>query len=231
MPLARLARSRASGRKAKRRDPETHGDASAAAAVRAGRSRVHPLLRLDDEGAGRSRASRDGRGELAAGAQARAARTGGRRAHRDARRDSRSAAIGGCRWRAPCAGRSTSSATSIRGSPTAPALRAPDVSQGAAVGCCGRSTASTRCSERSLARLMRFLQAWERAIPVSPVIREFLEARRPDAVIVSPLIDAASDQVDVARAAQARRHSAGGGDLELGQPDQQRAHAASCPTW
>ena len=58
-------------------------------------------------------------------------------------------------------------------------------------------------SESSLARLMRFLQMWERAVPVSPVIREFVEARRPDAVIVSPLIDAASDQMDVARAAQA----------------------------
>jgi len=57
--------------------------------------------------------------------------------------------------------------------------------------------------ERSLARLIRFLQAWERAIPISPVVREYLEARRPDAVIVSPLIDAASDQMDVARAAQA----------------------------
>ena len=57
--------------------------------------------------------------------------------------------------------------------------------------------------EPSLARLMRYLQMWERAVPVSPVIREFLEARRPDAVIVSPLIDAASDQMDVARAAQA----------------------------
>ena len=58
-------------------------------------------------------------------------------------------------------------------------------------------------SERSLARLIRLLQAWERAIPISPVVREYLEARRPDAVIVSPLIDAASDQMDVARAAQA----------------------------
>jgi hypothetical protein len=58
-------------------------------------------------------------------------------------------------------------------------------------------------SERSLGRLLRFLQAWERAIPIDPTIREYLEARRPDAVIVSPLIDAASDQMDVARAAQA----------------------------
>jgi hypothetical protein len=58
-------------------------------------------------------------------------------------------------------------------------------------------------SEPALGRLIRFLQAWERAVPISPEIRDYLEARRPDAVIVSPLIDAASDQVDVARAAQA----------------------------
>jgi len=38
---------------------------------------------------------------------------------------------------------------------------------------------------------------------VSPVLREYIDARRPDAVVVSPLIDAASDQMDVARATQA----------------------------
>jgi hypothetical protein len=58
-------------------------------------------------------------------------------------------------------------------------------------------------SPRTLGGVIRFLQTWERAIPISPVIREYLEARQPDAVIVSPLIDAASDQMDVARAAQA----------------------------
>jgi hypothetical protein len=58
-------------------------------------------------------------------------------------------------------------------------------------------------NEPSVARFIRVLQAWERVVPVSPVIREYLEARRPDAVIVSPLVDAASDQVDCARAAQA----------------------------
>jgi hypothetical protein len=57
--------------------------------------------------------------------------------------------------------------------------------------------------EPSVRRIIRVLQAWERAIPVSPVVREYLEARRPDAVMVSPLIDAASDQMDCARAAQA----------------------------
>jgi hypothetical protein len=58
-------------------------------------------------------------------------------------------------------------------------------------------------SPRSLGGVIRFLQMWERAIPISPEIRHYLQARRPDAVIVSPLIDAASDQMDVARAAQA----------------------------
>jgi hypothetical protein len=57
--------------------------------------------------------------------------------------------------------------------------------------------------EPALARLQRLLQAVERAIPVSRTIRGFLEAHRPDAVIVSPLVDAASEQVDVVRAAQA----------------------------
>ena len=58
-------------------------------------------------------------------------------------------------------------------------------------------------SERWVNRFIRVLQAWERIVPISPEIREYLEARRPDAVIVSPLIDAASDQMDCARAAQA----------------------------
>lgn len=58
-------------------------------------------------------------------------------------------------------------------------------------------------SEPALARLMRWLQACEAAIPVSRPIRAFLESHRPDAVIVSPLVDAASEQVDVVRAAQA----------------------------
>jgi hypothetical protein len=58
-------------------------------------------------------------------------------------------------------------------------------------------------SQPALARLMRLLQSLERAIPVSRAIRAFIESHRPDAVIVSPLVDAASDQVDVVRAAQA----------------------------
>lgn len=58
-------------------------------------------------------------------------------------------------------------------------------------------------SEPALTRLLRLFQTIERAIPVSRTIVEFLEAQHPDAVIVSPLVDAASEQVDVVRAAQA----------------------------
>ena len=52
-------------------------------------------------------------------------------------------------------------------------------------------------------------------------VDEYLRRRTPDLVLVSPLVEAASDQVDVVRAAQAcrdaRRHPGG----ELGQPHQQ----------
>jgi hypothetical protein len=57
--------------------------------------------------------------------------------------------------------------------------------------------------DRGLARVYGLLQALERTIPVSRRITEFLVAHRPDVVVVSPLVDAASDQVDLVRAAQA----------------------------
>jgi hypothetical protein len=57
--------------------------------------------------------------------------------------------------------------------------------------------------EPSLARLLAVLRACERAIPIGRRVRRFLEAAHPDVVIVSPLVDAASDQVDTVRAAQA----------------------------
>ncbi len=56
--------------------------------------------------------------------------------------------------------------------------------------------------ERQLGRAYRWLSRVESAIPVSRRLTHFLEAQRPDAVIVSPLVDAASDQVDTIRAAQ-----------------------------
>ncbi|HEY6506953.1 MAG TPA: hypothetical protein VIY56_03015 [Vicinamibacterales bacterium] len=52
--------------------------------------------------------------------------------------------------------------------------------------------------------LIASLQAAERAVPIGANISRFLEQHAPDAVVVSPLVDAASDQVDVVRAAQAR---------------------------
>ncbi|NOT26950.1 MAG: hypothetical protein HOP16_12695 [Acidobacteria bacterium] len=50
----------------------------------------------------------------------------------------------------------------------------------------------------------RFLMAAERAIPVCKPIAEFLDVAAPDVVLVSPLIDAASEQVDLIKAARAR---------------------------
>jgi hypothetical protein len=58
-------------------------------------------------------------------------------------------------------------------------------------------------SEPALGRVFRLLQLIESAIPVSSRLTHFLAEQRPDAVIVSPLVDAASDQVDLVRAAQA----------------------------
>jgi hypothetical protein len=57
-------------------------------------------------------------------------------------------------------------------------------------------------SDRQLARAYRWLTRLESAIPVSRRLTHFFNMHRPDAVIVSPLVDAASDQVDAVRAAQ-----------------------------
>jgi len=55
-----------------------------------------------------------------------------------------------------------------------------------------------------LAGLYALLRRLERAVPVSAAIVTFLRGQKPDVVVVSPLIDAASDQVDVVRAARRR---------------------------
>jgi hypothetical protein len=55
---------------------------------------------------------------------------------------------------------------------------------------------------RTIDRGMRVLQRLERAAPVSRVVTDFVRDQRPDVVVVSPLIDAASDQVDLVRACQ-----------------------------
>ncbi len=56
--------------------------------------------------------------------------------------------------------------------------------------------------ERQVATWYRWLSRVEAAIPVSRRLTHFLSTHQPDAVIVSPLVDAASDQVDIVRAAQ-----------------------------
>lgn len=55
----------------------------------------------------------------------------------------------------------------------------------------------------AVTRVMRSLEAIERAIPVDRTLVEYLEERMPDVLLVSPLVEAASEQVDVVRAAQA----------------------------
>ncbi|MBM3777179.1 MAG: putative sugar O-methyltransferase [Acidimicrobiia bacterium] len=56
--------------------------------------------------------------------------------------------------------------------------------------------------ERPLGLLTRVLGQVERGVPVSGRLTAFLDAQRPDVLVVSPLIDAASDQVDLVRAAR-----------------------------
>jgi len=53
-----------------------------------------------------------------------------------------------------------------------------------------------------LTRLLRRLRALEQAIPSSPVIEQFIRDFGADVVLVTPLIDAASDQVEVVKSAQ-----------------------------
>jgi len=59
-------------------------------------------------------------------------------------------------------------------------------------------------SPRMTAWAMRTLARVERAIPVSSDLVRFLDQQAPDLLLVSPLIEPASDQVDLVRAALAR---------------------------
>jgi hypothetical protein len=58
-------------------------------------------------------------------------------------------------------------------------------------------------SQSGAARAIGALQTLERAVPTSAAVTGFLSSQRPDVLVVSPLIDAASDQVDIVRAARA----------------------------
>ena len=60
-----------------------------------------------------------------------------------------------------------------------------------------------RLSPAAVRRMQRMLMAAERAIPVSRPMMEFLRAQAPDVVLVSPLVDANSEQVDWIKAAKA----------------------------
>jgi hypothetical protein len=59
-------------------------------------------------------------------------------------------------------------------------------------------------SPARVARLQRWLAAIERRIPVSAAVTRFLDSVAPDVVLVSPLVEHRSEQVDLVRAAQAR---------------------------
>ncbi len=58
--------------------------------------------------------------------------------------------------------------------------------------------------EAAVGAAIRFLTSLERCIPSSRAIEAFIGAERPDVVLVSPLIDAASDQVEIVKSARAR---------------------------
>jgi hypothetical protein len=52
--------------------------------------------------------------------------------------------------------------------------------------------------------VMNALASIERALPIPPAVQQYVDACSPDLVLVSPLVEAASDQVDLVKAAQAR---------------------------
>src|SRR5258705_303817 len=83
--------------------------------------------------------------------------------------------------------------------------------------------------DRTLQRLYGLMRRLEDAIPVSRRVTMFLEAHRPDVVIVSPLVDTASDQVDIVRAAQASGIPAGGAIASWAILI--RPHPFNCAAW
>jgi hypothetical protein len=63
---------------------------------------------------------------------------------------------------------------------------------------------TTSLDARRVERLMQLLAAVESAIPPAGALQRFLDQQAPDLVLVSPLVEPASDQVDLVRAAQSR---------------------------
>lgn len=60
---------------------------------------------------------------------------------------------------------------------------------------------SSRVDARLSDKLVRFFTALDEAIPTSERIDDYIRAKRPDCVLVSPLVDIASSQVDYPRSA------------------------------
>ena len=84
----------------------------------------------------------------------------------------------------------------------APALRQRLARKGLPPSLRGMDARLGTFGDGTVRRLIGGLQTLERGIPVSPVIEQFLARHRPDVVVVSPLVDVGSDQVDVVRAAR-----------------------------
>lgn len=61
----------------------------------------------------------------------------------------------------------------------------------------------SRSDARVAQRMTGLFLALERSIPSSPAIERYLEEQRPDAVLVTPLVDIASPQADFLKSAQA----------------------------
>ena len=93
---------------------------------------------------------------------------------------------------------------------------------------CRRSSGLGRRTTSSIVfvhRLTGVLATCERAIPSSRIVEDLIRSRRPDAVLVTPLVTDRSPQVDVIKSAQAR-HSR---PLrrQLGSPHDQGTHSRS----
>ena len=58
------------------------------------------------------------------------------------------------------------------------------------------------CSDATVRHLLRFLAAVERGIPTCSAADVFLKEHSPDVVLVSPLVDVASEEVDIVRSAR-----------------------------
>ena len=78
---------------------------------------------------------------------------------------------------------------------------------------------AARSSAAASRRLIRILAAFERAVPTSGAIDRWLRELDADAVLVSPMVDFGSSQVEYVKSARALGVPSAVCDRELGQPD------------